>query len=268
MKGYTAEESLKLAEIRYKAGAGTIIDVIRAEKELDLIKLDRNKELNNLKLQYRILASFWGDKKYFFNNIEGEFPIPKNIPDLSDLISKLTNNPDMARWIFEFESRKYELKKLKTENIPDLNISLGYEREVETREDIIGLGFSFNLPILNRNQGAIRSADVDLHKMKYLKDQIELKILNDLNEAHKRLQNNMNEANLLNDKILIGLNKAYNESKKFYKMGEITALELLSLQSELIETKIKFIEVLSKFYMAKYDIELLTGDEVKIGEIK
>ncbi len=260
-----AEDSLNLTKTRYKAGAGTVIDVIRAQKDLDRVKLEQSKESNNLKLQYSILAAFWGDKKYYFNSIKGELLIPENIPDLNSLISKLTNNPDIARWVFEMESRRYELENAEAEKYPDLNISAGYEREVETREDIIGLGFSFSLPILNRNQGAVNSSEINLHKMRYLKNQVDLKILNDLNEAYTRLKNNLDEVGVLKDKIIKGLRKAYNEAMRFYKMGKITALELLSLQQELIETEIKSIEVLSEFYKAKYEIELLIGDEVKIN---
>ncbi len=181
------------------------------------------------------------------------------------MISKLTNNPDIARWVFEMESRRYELENAEAEKYPDLNISAGYERDVETRENIIGLGFSFSLPILNRNQGAVNSSEINLHKMRYLKNQVDLKILNDLNEAYTRLKNNLDEVGVLKDKIIKGLRKAYNEAMRFYKMGKITALELLSLQQELIETEIKSIEVLSEFYKAKYEIEIIIGDEVKIN---
>ncbi len=261
-----SEKSYKIAKDRKIAGVATEIEILQTKLDLEVITLDLGKEKNNYKLQLKILSSFFDTKNYSFNNVSGELKKPKNIPKYNSLISNITQSPDIASWLIQSEILKIIEKEAKTSVVPDLSISTKYGRNNETSENAFILGFSFSLPVWNRNQGNIEEAKINLQKSKYDKKTLERKIYNDLLSTYTEFENVFYELKVLDTKVLPIAKDTYFEAQKFYKIGKISSMELLNYQRELIEFEMQYIDVLSEFYKLKYDLELLIGSEINITE--
>lgn len=74
------------------------------------------------------------------------------------------NRPDI---LILKNTEKYAAKNLDIQNamkIPDVAVSVGYDRGGNIMKDFIGLGVSFDLPVFDRNKGNIQAAKLELEK--------------------------------------------------------------------------------------------------------
>ena len=89
------------------------------------------------------------------------------------------NRPDI---LILKNTEKYAAKNLDIQNamkIPDVAVSVGYDRGGNIMKDFIGLGVSFDLPVFDRNKGNIQAAKLELEKSQL--------------ETHKNLLQSENE---------------------------------------------------------------------------
>ena len=83
------------------------------------------------------------------------------------------------------KSEKYE----KSFRVPDLGISVGYDRRGGVWRDFIGFGISIDIPVFNRNQGAIKAAQIYRRQSEVLAGQQVNAVRNELTEAYDNYTN-------------------------------------------------------------------------------
>ncbi|MCK5009621.1 MAG: TolC family protein, partial [Deltaproteobacteria bacterium] len=146
------------ASERVKAGKVSPIEETRAKVELSKITIEREKAKRDLDVARKKLAATWGSTSPVFKNVSGNIYKIGSIPNLEDLINKVSQNPEIARWTTELEQRQAALDKAKADRIPDLTLGGGVRYFDESEDKVYVMGISLPLPILNRNQGEIQEA--------------------------------------------------------------------------------------------------------------
>ena len=76
----------------------------------------------------------------------------------------------------------------KAQRMPDLAFSANYDRAGNIMQNFVGVGLSFDLPVFNRNKGAILEAKLEIDKQNLALDSKVKETTNDIQEAYHLLQ--------------------------------------------------------------------------------
>ena len=96
----------------------------------------------------------------FVSATSGDLLTLRPIRALEDLLAELERNPDYLRFASEARLRDAELRLARAQARPNIVFGLGMRRFEDTNESALVAGFSIPLPVSDRNQGAIREAEV------------------------------------------------------------------------------------------------------------
>lgn len=107
----------------------------------------------------------------------------------SDLFEKAKESrPDFRMLALEKDYSDKNLIYEKAQRIPDVALKVGYDRGGNFMYNFVGFGFSMDLPLFNRNQGAIKHAQIETERVRSLNVQKELEIENEIEVAYKNFQ--------------------------------------------------------------------------------
>lgn len=174
---------------------------------------------------------------------------------ISQLIELASNSrPDIKRQKLEIQLQDKTLDYEKSLRVPDLTLSANYDRYGGVWKDFVGVGISFNLPFLNRNQGGIKAAKIA--KSQYMAQQQEnlahhevVEAYSNYSRAHKfyqKVQSNsllseldkmleVYTKNLLNKNISMLEYLDFMESYKANKQTMLTARQKLDILFEELQ---------------------------------
>ncbi len=180
-------------------------------------------------------------------------------PTRQDILEDLENIPSIRNLINETSIRKAQLKLEESQAVPDLTVSGGvrYLNELETNSFVAGL--SIPLPIFNRNQGNIQSAEVRIKQMDEIIRAQKLSVISSLNASFNNLISAYNNATQLRENVLPESEKAYEITKQGYLQGRFAFIDLLDAQRTLFETQTQYLLELSGYYNSLIEIENITG---------
>ena len=96
-----AEEIYQTVKKRVEAGKVSPLDEIKARVELSKSQLSQINAERQLSISKQNLVTGWGGTDITFNNVLGDFYSISPIPELDSIVTKLNNNPALARWATE-----------------------------------------------------------------------------------------------------------------------------------------------------------------------
>lgn len=259
---HLSEDILHAVSERVKAGKVSPIEETRAKVELSTIAIECEKAKSDFAIARKKLAATWGSTSPLFQNVSGNIYTIASIPKLEDLINKVYQNPELARWATELEQRQAALNKAKAERLPDLTLGGGVRYIDESEDNVYVMGISLPLPILNRNQGEIQEAKYNLYKATSEKSAAEIRMIETLNEAYQTLSTAFFETTTLRDVILPGAQSEFDSVNEGYNEGKFDYLNLLHSKSTFFDAKIKYIESLATYHIAVSTIERIIGEKI------
>ena len=106
------------------------------------------------------LAALWGARNPEFTNASGDLLTLRPIGPWKHLLDELERNPDYLRFATEARLRDAELRLARAQARPNVVFGIGMRRFEETNDTALVAGFSIPLPMSDRNQGAIREAEI------------------------------------------------------------------------------------------------------------
>lgn len=262
----TSQETYFTALKRKKAGAGSEIDVLQAQKGLEIIKLNREKEIKNYWMRLNTISGYWGNNTNNFTNIQGNLNIPRSIPEFYALSSRISNSPALLSWVIDHELLQKQKNLAVAQVVPDLDITAGYKRNNQSLENSLNLAVSLELPLWNFNQGDIKQAKIYLHQSLYERKEIENTLFKELINKYNEFSSLFQELVLLETKVLPLVQQTYVEGRKMYANGNISLTELLIFQNDLINTRETLVDLSADFYSLKYGLEQLLGFELNLND--
>jgi outer membrane protein TolC len=238
----------------YEAGETIPLDLLRAERDLELVKL----ELKNLEAQYKgklnNLSALVGQE---IKDTEGNL---FNYPDLKDIeIDKLP----IAKYYKSMEkSLSEEIKRQRALGKPQISVGLvGDEDAVETGKYEFGIAISSTIPIFNKNKGKVIQA---ISQKDIISQEKKAKLLNfkyNLETIKEQYKLYTKQIKKVDDNLIPKLKEALSLAEKGYKYGTTTFLEYSSVRKQYFETLLYKAEL-------SYQIHKLYGEYIKIGGYK
>ena len=115
-------------------------------------------------------------------------PNPNSLNITTLIVDMLQNRPDLKRDQLQIQYHEKSIDLEKSLRVPDLNLSVSYDRRGGVWRDFVGFGLSFSIPLWDRNQGNIKSAKFEKEQSQFESRQNIINAKPDAMEAYQKLK--------------------------------------------------------------------------------
>ena len=251
---------LTAVDERVKAGKVASIEGTKAGVSLSYMQIESEKAKRELKDARRNLSVTWGSTTPQYESVLGDLFSVFPVPTLENVMGRITNNPDLARWATELDQRQAVLDSELAKSIPNVTLQGGFRRLETTNDNAITFGISIPLQLFNQNQGRIEEARHRLGKVQAQKRVTTISVRNKLSEAYNTLVFSNSQVIWIKTQILPGAQKAFDGVNEGYRFGKFGYLDVLDSQKIFFKAKSQYLDSLANYHMAIADIERLTGE--------
>lgn len=190
------------------------------------------------------------------------------IPDqfsLSELMDMAENiRPDLQQARLQTQYYDKSLSYEKSMRIPDLTFSVNYDRYGGVWKDFVGFGISVDLPLLNRNKGNIKAAQINREQSEYLALQKYNQIQYEIVEA---LNNYMLVYNFYQKIISNSLFGELDDMLEVYVRNllnrNISMVEYLDFMDTYKSNKNTFLSTQKNIYNSLEELQFIVGTDIK-----
>jgi cobalt-zinc-cadmium efflux system outer membrane protein len=249
-----------LLQRRVDAGASSPAETGRAEVASALVKADRERTKAALASARRELAVLMGDAVPKFAAVSGRLDATGRPPTFQAVIAAIDANPQLVKWSAVYAQRNAELLLARLRPYPDVRLAAGWRHFNETNDDAVRLSLSVPIPVFDRNQGNILSAQESLAKTRAEREVNRNTLLIVAGRAYDTLQGSLRELTVLRDLAIPKARAASDAIAEGYGQGRFTLLEVLDAQASLAQANLREQEALQNFHVAVATIEGLVGN--------
>ncbi|MFT4561277.1 MAG: cobalt-zinc-cadmium efflux system outer membrane protein [Gammaproteobacteria bacterium] len=254
-----AEETAAEIKKRVEAARTPTADLGRAEAELARARLNREDIEHEQRVAYRRLASQWGDTQLDFDRVHGDLAhLPAPNP-YADLLARVTQNPNLARYLSEQRLREAELRLAESRAKSSWKITAGIRRLELSNDHAFMAGITIPLVADKRNQGRVDEAHAQLSMTDANHLASRVRIETQLFAVYQELQHALHRAATLKEEILPRMEAALRDTEHAYGAGRYSYLELRVVQAELLNTRFELVKSSAEAHRSVIEIERLTG---------
>ena len=260
------EEVVKLAaeiapeiQKRVDAGKASTVEQTRNDVAVATARIGLEQAKHDLVAARRKLASKWGSPQVDFASAVGDLGRVSEPPPFGRYLAQLSTNPAIARWTAETDKRRAAVAKEKAEGKPDLTVG-GGPRWFEGENTVAFVaGVSIPLPLHNKNQGAIREAEVQVEKVSVERKAAEAVLTAQVGDAYEQMAKAYAEIEILSSAVLPNAQKAMDAVKDGYAVGKLSQLDVLEARRTINEARMQHLQALVDYHKAAAQLDALTG---------
>jgi outer membrane protein len=267
-----ANQQLRAAGLRLRAGAATTSDSLRSVIQLGNARLALLTAQNNLSLANATLTRLVASPRPVTATPADTLDQRVVIPTLAELEPLVEHAPAVEQAQAELESAKAASRSAKTAYFPTLNMS--FSRGGSGIDPAFGLGdkryaynqslnFSLSFPLfnnLNREVSVLRAAvtednaEVALRDARFQAKQTLIQALGQMNTARQQVD--------IQAASVVAAVEDLRVQRARYELGASTLLEVLTSQSQLDQSRTALIRARYDYRVAKAQLEALIGRDL------
>ncbi|HPX85981.1 MAG TPA: TolC family protein [Candidatus Hydrogenedentes bacterium] len=243
---------------RFEAGDIAEMDWLRAaaeenhqEAELEVLRIREETALAALTV---LCALPPGAKPV----LEGTLlPEEQAFPDAAVVAERLGSAPAARALELEAEAAAGEVKALKREALPEPEVHVGWRQERAEKQNAVDFSVSFDLPLFDRNQGAIAGARARARRLEAAR---QAKVQEDCRQALTLLGEGkaaLKEAQLVREKNFPKLEGACRALETALTLGGVSLFEVLAAQQEVAEMRMHLLDLDHRARHALIELEAL-----------
>jgi cobalt-zinc-cadmium efflux system outer membrane protein len=254
-----AQETVRAVKKRVQAGKSPQAELARAQAELARMKLNQEDFEHELLSASRRLAAQWGETEPGFKRVNGEILTPPNTDSFATLKTRISENPDLARFLSRQRVDEAELRLAKAQSKPNWRVSVGVRRLEITDDEALVANITLPLALRNRNQGRIAEAQANLAQT--AADAKAARIRNEtlLFVIYQELQHSMHRVRTYRDDVIPRFEQALTDTRSAYELGRYSYFEWRTVQEDLLEARGALVEASVDAHQKVIEIERLTG---------
>jgi outer membrane protein TolC len=184
-----------------------------------------------------------------FADLQQSGPEP---PDNEIRRRALTNRSDILGALADYEASQEALRLEIAKQYPDISIAPGFQLDQVDAKWLLGFGFS--LPVFHKNEGPIAEAEARREEMAATVLAVQARIISEVEIAVAAYQAAAGKT-ATTDALVARLQEQETVASSAYRLGEISRLELLSVQLELTAGEQARLEVLGSAQQATSELE-------------
>ncbi len=185
-----AEQGVFVAQQRVKAGEGTLTESLQAQIELAQVQVIESNSANNYRATWKQLAAMIGLPDWEPQRLAGSLEGLQAGRDEQAGFGKLaTESPEVAIAKFGVQRAEAAVARARVESVPNLTVEAGTQYDFGSETQIANVGISLPIPVFNRNQGNILSAESELIRSHREVDRVKLSLAERFAPAFARYRN-------------------------------------------------------------------------------
>ncbi|MDP3980903.1 MAG: TolC family protein [Chlamydiota bacterium] len=258
-----AEKTSRTVNERVEAGKEPPHQTTKVNAEMEITRIEQFEAQIGLDTARKRLGALWGNENPTFHMVKGNLDtVPDSVPAIDVLWSCLSKNPDLARWDAELRQRRATLSSAKAERIPDIKATIGFKNFEEDATNAMVFGVGVLLPLFDRNQGNIASANYELSKAEIEYKAAKTAAAIALEVAYAEFITAHRRVLTLRTKVVPAMESAFLSAQKGYEQGKFGFLDILDAQRRFFESKSALVTSLFAYHTAVAEIERVTGTSI------
>lgn len=260
-----ADETTRLVEqvqqsvgARVAAGVVSPIERTRADVALAAVRVESMRTRRALEASRMRLSLLWGSATPDFRTAIGDLDAePAPLPPLADLMARIEQSPELARWAAELSQREAAVTLERSRRVPDVSLVAGYRRLTDVDSHALVVGASMPLPWFDRNRGGVEEARSRLARAHEDRRAAQARVAATLADAYAALASAHDEVNVLRSAVLPGSQETFEALSEGYRLGRFGYLDVLEAERTLIGARNQYLRALAEYHRAVANVEQL-----------
>jgi outer membrane protein, heavy metal efflux system len=219
-------------------GMGEYVRLKALELELLRNLSDLNKEVNQIQAELKILMNLPAQSVLILED-EGYVPDLVGIRNvtLNQLLNFSVDRPDLriSQLGETYFSRIHDYER--AQRIPDFSLIGGYDRGGNFLLNFIGFGVAMDIPVFNRNQGNIKSAQIGMERSRALSQEMESRVQSEVVQAYQNLLLALDLYENIEPDYESTLDRLLENYTRNFQVRNISMLEFLDFMEAYLENK-------------------------------
>lgn len=248
---------------QWKEGNVSEMDYLRIQSE-SIAFANKLSEIQQQKIEkMNAVAQYLGSKGQALSIID-TLGIPVFIGNKASewKLMALDNRSDYKLIHNELKKSKAQLEIEKAERVPDLQVSLNYDRGGNIMRDFVGVGLAMDLPLFNRNQGNIKVAQLELEKNKVEIEQFRIDIEREIGFLAARLSNLESSLKATDQQFDGKLDIALERYVRNFQQQRLTIVEFIDFINNYMENKEAILERRANYLQYGEELAYLIGKDI------
>ncbi len=262
-----AQDFLKKAELKFRAGDVSKVEVLRAGVEASKAANEVKSAENVVRLEKAMLNFLLARKKYTPLEIRGKLKRPSTRLNIDELIERaLSFRPEIRGINFSLERENLVKKQAYLSYLPDFDLGVSKHRLVgEGTYWDVTLSFPIPLFFWQPAKGEIAEAKANIESLKKEVEHLKNSITLEVEEAYMNALTANNQIQLFEDEMLNQAEEVYKMFLFSYQEGEIGGIELIEARRTLLETRKSYSDALYNCDVALAALEKSIGQSLEGG---
>jgi cobalt-zinc-cadmium efflux system outer membrane protein len=258
-----ADKSVENTERLLKANQVARLDLIQLEVDQERYRAELEAAQRALPAAYRQLAAAVGVSDLADMTVVGSLDSQPPDYDLDRLRAYVVSiHPDIRHAQVGIERANLALKRAKVEVIPNITLSTGYTYQGQNRSNDWNIGLSLPIPVWNRNQGNIFSANAHVGEAIQEVGRVQNELVSRLANAYAGYASARKRVERYRVAILPRAQESYQLSLKAFQGGQFEYLRVLQSQRSVVEANLEYVRAQGDMWKAASEIAgLMLEDE-------
>ena len=174
----------------------------------------------------------------------------------------LEQRPDIKLSDLENELFKSLLIYEKSQVLPDINLNASYDRGGGVWPSFFGFGLSIDLPVFDRNQGAIKYAKLGIENTQLRSDEIRLRAQAEFNQTYKDFLSALAFYETIETDFEQDLDDIFKSYTRNFLNRNISMLHYLDFQDAYLENKKIILESKKEIHLQLETLQYTIGKEI------
>lgn len=259
-----AQTLLSEVEKRVQAARAPALQLSKAQIALATARLVKSEHARELRHAQHVLGSFWQEvhQSYLYNPA----PLFELTPPTDEVVLEqaLEMHPMLRYQQLAQRQQSAQLRLEQASALPDPTIGVGLRQFEETGDRAMVIELSMPLPLFDRNQGNVRSAQARQRKGLSDEQTVRLELTAQGLQALEEMINAYERALALSSTIIPAAERAFALAREGYATGRFPYLEVLDAERTLFDSKLDHIAALAVYQEAKAEVAFVMADEAAL----
>lgn len=255
----TLDQVVGVSRQRFEAGDIAEVEVLRSEASLGRFRVEIGMAEQDLIASESRLAEAMGIPSLAIGTCSGT--LEGTVPDIArePVLEALERHPRTQVRERAQERAAAEIDVAEAGRWPDLSVGVNYRRYAITDQDTWELGVEVELPLFDRNQGAIRRARENLRREELLAAAESKTVRAHAEGLLATYRTNRERVATFERDVLPRMEETLTIAQDAYAAGEVGILEVLDAHRALAEARLSYLRELHELRQSVTELERLTG---------